>query len=179
MSQLPHQLCTLDCADGLSIVQPLYHPLGMAGWTRRRVVRLTQFLLDKEMPVAFRSGQAIGARITTTHTNVVWFVQSYMPRFDQGSFYVEAVDFVEHGFNKAFNSVLCGAVGPETRDAQGARNGREDEVATGVLCAEVREGELDDVQGAEKVCVELVAEVVVILVFTCADDAWESQCMGG
>jgi hypothetical protein len=35
----------------------------------------------------------------------------------------------------------------------------------------VRERELDDVQGAEKVCVELVAEVVVVLIFACADDA--------
>lgn len=48
-----------------------------------------------------------------------------------------------------------------------------------VLVAEVGEGELEDVQGAEEVCVELVAEVVVVLVFACAYHAVSRTAVGG
>ena len=44
-----------------------------------------------------------------------------------------------------------------------------------VLGAEVGEGELDDVEGAHEVCLELVAEVVVVLVFAGGDDAWDDH----
>ena len=40
------------------------------------------------------------------------------------------------------------------------------------LLAEVRQGELQDVEGAEEVGLELVADFVLVLVFTRSDDSW-------
>lgn len=92
-----------------------------------------------------------------------------MSRFYQRSFDVEAVYFVKHGFDETLNGILGRAVGAQTRYAKSSGGGREDEVAAGVLSAKVREGELNDVESAEKVGVELVPEVVVVLVFARTD----------
>ena len=51
MPQLPHQLCALDRTDRLPVVQPLDHALRMPRGARRRIVRLTQLLLDEEVAV--------------------------------------------------------------------------------------------------------------------------------
>ena len=46
------------------------------------------------------------------------------------------------------------------------------------LGAEVGDGELDDVQSAEEVCGELVAQVVVVLVFAGAYYTWRGLVGG-
>jgi hypothetical protein len=83
----------------------------------------------------------------------------------EGGFDVEDVNFVEHGLYQTFNGVFSSAIGTETRHTEGTGCGREDKVATVVLGTEVWEGELNDVEGAEKVGAELIAEVIVVLVF--------------
>lgn len=88
-----------------------------------------------------------------------------MPWFDECRFDVEDVDFVEHGLYQAFDGVFGRAVGAEAWYPESAGCGGEDEVATMVLGAEVWERELDYVEGAEEVGTELVAKVVVVLVF--------------
>ena len=143
----------------------------MSSRIRRGIVRLALSLLDKEMAISSRLEWSIFSYFVTSGCNIIWLVQSHVPWFYQRSFNVEAIDFVEHGFDEALYGVLCSTVGPKTRDTECTGYGREDEVATGVLSAEVREGKLDDVKGAEEVRVELVAEVVVVLVFTCANHA--------
>ena len=95
-----------------------------------------------------------------------------MSRLHQRSFYVEAVYLVEHRLDETLNSILGRAVGPQARYAKGSSGRGEDEVAAGVLGAKVRERELDDVESAEEVGIELVTEVVVILIFARADYAW-------
>jgi hypothetical protein len=82
----------------------------------------------------------------------------------EGCFDVEDVDFVEHGLYQPFNGVFSSAIGTETRHTEGTGCGREDKVAAVVLGTEVWEGELNDVEGAEEVGAELIAEVIVVLV---------------
>ena len=93
-----------------------------------------------------------------------------MAGLDEGGFDIEDVDFVEHRLDEAFDGVFGGAVGAKAGDAEGTGRGGEDEVAAVGLGAKDGEGELDDVQGAEKVCVELVAEVEVVLIFAGPND---------
>jgi hypothetical protein len=89
---------------------------------------------------------------------------------DEGGFDVEDVDLIEHRFYQAFDGVLCCAVGTETGHAEGAGCRGEDEVTAVVLGAKMGERELDDMESAEEVCAELIAEVVVVLVFACTYD---------
>lgn len=98
-----------------------------------------------------------------------------MSGFHKGGFYVETVDLVQHGLDKPFDSVLGGAIGSKTWDAESTGCGREDEVAARILGAEVREGELNDVQCAKEIRIELIAKIVLVLVFTWANYAWELQ----
>lgn len=103
-----------------------------------------------------------------------------MPWRDQTGFDAERVDLVEHALDQAFGRVLGRAVRAQARDAERAGRRREDDVAAGWLVviralrclrAEERQRELDDVQGADEVGLELGADVVVVLVFAGADDA--------
>jgi hypothetical protein len=88
-----------------------------------------------------------------------------MAWFHERGFDVEDVDFVEHGLYQPLDGVLCSAIRTQTGHAKGAGGRGEDEVAAVFLGAEVWERELDYVEGAEEVGVELVAQVVVILIF--------------
>lgn len=98
-------------------------------------------------------------------------VTADVARLDEGGFDVVLVDFVEHAFDESLDGELGRAVGPEARHAQRAAGGGEDEVAALLALAEVGEGELDDVQGAHEVGLELVADLELVLVLAGADDA--------
>jgi hypothetical protein len=89
---------------------------------------------------------------------------------DEGGFDVEDINLIEHRLYQAFDGVLCCAVGTETGHAEGAGCRGEDEVTAVVLGAKVGERELNDMESAEEVCAELIAEVVVVLVFACTYD---------
>ena len=96
-----------------------------------------------------------------------------MAWFYERGFDPESVDFVEHALDQAFCGVLGCAVRSQAWDAEGAGGGGEDEEAAGVLAffaqgglfSEVGQGELDDVQCAEEVRLELRAQVAGVLVF--------------
>ena len=91
---------------------------------------------------------------------------------DERGFDVEAVHFVEHAFYQAFDGILGRAVRSQARDAESARGAAEDEVSALLTGAEVGQRKLDDVEGAEEVDVELVAQFALILVFAGSDDAY-------
>ena len=98
MSQLPYKLRTLNRTDRLSIVQPLHHPLRMPSRTRQSSIWCTWRRFDEEVTVAFRLWRCWSSRggwISSRGYQVVWFVQSYMTRFNKRCLDVENVDFEE------------------------------------------------------------------------------------
>lgn len=162
MAELPDQFRALDRARRLSIIQPLDNTLGMAGGATRARIRGTGGL-DPEMAVALKA-RGLGGPVEG-------LVEPHVARLDQRGLDIEDVDLVQHALDQALDGVLGRAIGPQAGHAERARGGREDQVAAVGLGAEVREGELQDVEGAEHVGRELVAQVVVVLVFAGADDA--------
>lgn len=91
---------------------------------------------------------------------------------------IERIDFIQYALDKALDRVLGRAERPKTGNAEGAARAAEDEIAAavvagalGVALAEIGQRELDDVQGAPEVGLELVADLVFVLVFAGADDA--------
>ena len=94
-----------------------------------------------------------------------------MTGLDQCCFDVEDIDLVQHGLYQTLNSVLGRTIRAESRHAKCTSRGREYEVSTRVLGAEVWEGQLQDMKCSEEVCCELIAQVVVVLVLACCYDA--------
>lgn len=74
MTQLPDELCALDCADGLAVVQPLDHPFGVPCRTGRSVVRLARLFLDEEMPVPPWLGWASLVCFANFGHDIIWLV---------------------------------------------------------------------------------------------------------
>ena len=104
---------------------------------------------------------------------VVVVVKTEVTWLDERGFDVEGVRLVKHALDEAFYGGFGGAVRCETRDAEGAGGGGEDEVAArDGVSAEVGQGELYNVQGAQEVGFELIKEVVLGLVFRCGHDAY-------
>lgn len=101
----------------------------------------------------------------------VWLVAADMPGLDERGFDVEGVDFVQHALYQSLHRIFGSAKGPQARDAESTRRAAEDKVATTLLLAEIGQAELQDVERAEEVGLELVADLVVVLVFGGADDA--------
>lgn len=124
---------------------------------------------------------------------VVDIVAPQMPWLDERGFDVKGVGFVEHAFDETFDGVLGGTVGPQARDAEGAGRAAEDEVApsyrllrlfralvflfhpcgrrAGRAGSEVGQAGVEDVDGSEEVGLELIADVVIVLIFAGTDDA--------
>lgn len=148
MTKLPHQLGALDGARGLAVIQPLYDALGVAGGAAGAGVGGARGL-DPEETVALEARGLGGA--------LDGLVQPHVARLDQRRFDVEHVDLVQHRLDEPFDGVLGRAVGPQPRHAERAGRRGEDEVAAVRLGAEVGQGELQDVEGAEDVGRELVA----------------------
>lgn len=94
-----------------------------------------------------------------------------MAGLDQGRANVEAVDFVEHTFNQPLDGIFTGAVKALAWDAQAARGGAENEIAAVLAVAEVGQRQLDDVEGAHEISLELIADFGLVLVLAGANDA--------
>lgn len=101
----------------------------------------------------------------------VWLIAANMPGLDKRGFDVEGVDFVQHALYQSLHRILGGAKRAQARNAEGARCAAEDEVATTVLLSEIGQAELEDVERAKEIGLELVADLIVVLVFGGADDA--------
>ena len=114
----------------------------------------------------------------------VHVVAPEMPDLDERGPDVEGVGLVEHGLDQAFDGVFSCAVRAESGNAQGSRSAAEDQVAASTTAgaaaagrgrrparAKVRQGELNDVEGADEVGLELGADLVVVLVLTRSDHA--------
>lgn len=88
----------------------------------------------------------------------------------ESGFDVEDVNLIEHRLDQTFNGVFGCTIRSKSGDTKGTRCGREDQIAAMILGAKVRKRQLDDVQGAHEVSAELIAEIVVILVFAGTND---------
>ncbi len=92
-----------------------------------------------------------------------------MSRFNECGFDVVRVDLVQHAFNQAFGGVFGSAVWTETRYSESTSCTAEYEVAAVLLCAEIGQRKLEDVEGPDEVGFELVAELLFVLVFASRD----------
>ena len=107
------------------------------------------------------------------------FVVANVPRFDERGADVESIGLVEHRLNQPFHCILGSAERAQSGHTQRAGRATEDQVsapasafAVGVgPFPEVGEGELDDVECAPEGRLELVPDLIVVLIFTGANDA--------
>ena len=99
-----------------------------------------------------------------------------MARLHERGFDIERVDFIQHALDQSLDRVLGGAEGAQTRHAERAAGAAENEISApvagrGIPLAEIGQRELEDVQCAPEIGLELVADLEFVLVFAGADDA--------
>ena len=94
-----------------------------------------------------------------------------MPGLHKGSLNIIRVHLVQHALYESLDGVFCRAEGPQAGRAERTRRAAENEVAPGLLGAEVGEGGREEVERAVDVGGELGAQFVIGLVFAGADDA--------
>ena len=99
-----------------------------------------------------------------------------MSRLHERSFYIKRIDLIQHTLNESLNRILRRTKGSKARHTQRATRAAEDEIPPAfpslrVTLPEIRKRELDDVECAPEVGLELVADLVFVLVFAGADNA--------
>ena len=99
-----------------------------------------------------------------------------MSRLYKCSLNIECIDLIQHTLDKSLDRIFGRTKGSEARYTERATRAAEDKISPAfprlrVALAEIRERELDDVERAPEVRLELVADLVFILVLAGADDA--------
>ena len=81
----------------------------MLGGTREFGVGLAGIRFHGEVAVAFGLGGPRAGRggVAGRDDVVVWFVEADVAGLDERGFDVEGVDFVEHGFDEAFDDLVA------------------------------------------------------------------------
>lgn len=125
----------------------------------------------RSIRVLWRLEQEVAPHGRGPMKRLVRLVPTRHPRYHNGDLDSERLDLVQERLGEALDGPFGGAVGPEAGDTEGAGRGGEEKVVTAAAGAgaEVREGALEDVQGAESVCGELGADFVGVLVFASTD----------
>lgn len=181
MAQLPNQMRRLDGTGRLLIAQPHQHALRMRRRRRGAAIRLAG-LLDKEVAVQRqRRREVVPALVPVIGANhgsrsavrdkVPHVVAAHMPRLHERPLDIETVHLVQHALHQALHRVLRGTVRPQPRHAQRARRRAEDQIPPRPPLAEMRQRQLDHVERAGEIRLELVADLVLVLVLAGADHA--------
>src|SRR3954466_8335440 len=110
-------------------------------WTR---IRLAGFL-------NLECGEALQVSLLR-----VGLIQTHVRGLDEGGLDVEDVDFIQHALDEALDGVLGSAEGSQSRHAKRATGTAENEVAATLTITEIRQRQLDDIQGAHEAGLELV-----------------------
>ena len=168
MPQLPHQLCCFDGARRLTFPKPLYHSFRVpcrrcSGGVRGRGGFDEEMTESGERRDFFRGREG--------------FIVADVTGFDERGADVEGVGFVEHRLDQTFHSVLGSTERPQAWNPKGATRAAENQIppsastlAIGVgSFAEIRKRKLDYVEGAPKVGLKLVPDLIVILIFASAN----------
>ncbi len=102
-----------------------------------------------------------------------------MSRFDERGEDAERRGFIEHTLNQSLHSVLCSAKRSQAWHTQRSRCAAKDKIPPAdfappivtTALAKVRQRQLNDVEGAPEVRLELVPDLIFVLIFTRTDHA--------
>ncbi|EEP78250.1 conserved hypothetical protein [Uncinocarpus reesii 1704] len=94
-----------------------------------------------------------------------------MARLHQRALDIEAINFVQHALNQPFNRIFRRTIRSQARDPERPRGRAKNQVTAHAPLTEMRQRALHNIQRAHKIGLELIAYIVLLLVFTRSNHA--------
>lgn len=174
MAQLPDKMGRLHRRSRLLVSQPHQHPPGMRRRRRRRIIRLAGRLHQK-MPIQRqRRGQIVRGGVRSHNRRgdqIPNIISAHMPRLHKRPLDIKTVHLVQHTLHQPLNRILRRTIRPQPWHAQRARRRAENQIPARAPFPKMRQRQLNHVQRAGEIGLELVPDVEFVLVLAGADHA--------
>ena len=184
MPEFPDEMRCFHRARGLFVAEPEEHALCVCGGGGGCFVWLAGGF-HQEMTVEGEGGGKVvfivGSAVAVAAGVIVVgvgirhetddIIASHMSRFNKGGFDIKTIHLVEHTLHQPLDGIFRRTIRSQPGHPQRSRRRTENQVPPRAPLAEMRQRQLNHIQRAGEVGLELIPNIILVLVLAGADDA--------